>query len=117
MDNLKPIDSDWEMPCASASASSSYYQASSTSYSEERHLIPVRNVQPRQSALTYANKPQIPSKGQWEELKPVIYRLYIKEGKRLKDVLRELRRENHCLITYDIILSLVFEFFSRLTCA
>jgi hypothetical protein len=104
MDNFKPVDSDWEMSYPSASASSSCHQASSTSYSEERHLIPVGNMQPRQSALAYANKPQMPSKGRWEELKPVIYRLYIKEGKRLKDVLRELRRENYCLITYDIFL-------------
>jgi hypothetical protein len=97
-----PLGSQISYSSDSISASSSGYEAPSTSYAEERHLVPVENIQPRQPAPNHANKPQLPSKEQWKELEPLVQRWYIKEDRHLKDVLREIRLRKNFLITYAI---------------
>jgi hypothetical protein len=113
------LDLDLEMSYSSTSASAlpSGYQASVSSHAIELRYLLVGDIQPRQSAPNQANKPQIPSKEQLEELKPLVQRLYIREDRRLKEVLRELRRRKNFLITYaNSDNSVPPEVFQTLTC-
>jgi hypothetical protein len=115
MTDLITLNSSSKMSLLSASALLPGYQTPSNWHAIERHCAwsKIYDMQPLQGVPTHVNKPQIPSKKQWDELKPVVYRLYIKEDRRLKDVLREVRRKSHFLITYDASDDHL-KFFSRL---